>query len=121
MPPPATTSGHRKTFPAEFSGELQKASSPPDLFDPHTHSRSRAITTPTQPPLSCHRHPTITITTTTASPSSPSPPHAAAIRHSTRRVRSLWVLHHTRGAFDYVPRHLGCVRSGFAPQGCGRF
>ncbi|GJX95899.1 hypothetical protein Tco_0351697 [Tanacetum coccineum] len=62
-PPPRRR--RRKTFSADFSGYNQKRSPPPDLPDPHHHSRSRAVY-----PLRLPQPPP---------PSRPSPPHLAAI------------------------------------------
>ncbi|GJR41505.1 hypothetical protein Tco_1217189 [Tanacetum coccineum] len=62
-PPPRRR--RRKTFPADFSGYNKKRSPPPNLPDPHHHSRSRAVY-----PLRLPQPPP---------PSRPSPPHPAAI------------------------------------------
>ncbi|GKB03893.1 hypothetical protein Tco_0832036 [Tanacetum coccineum] len=87
-PPPATTSGHRKTFPVDFSGEHQICSSSSDLPNPLPHSPSLAFFPP--PPLrllshrSQHRHhhatpaaviTIIVINSSTAAPQPPQPHH----------------------------------------------
>ncbi|GJT98606.1 hypothetical protein Tco_1094124 [Tanacetum coccineum] len=51
QPPPATTSGHRKSFSVDFSGELQRYSSSMDLSDPPCHFPPLAT-----PHHHCHRH-----------------------------------------------------------------
>ncbi|GJS44070.1 putative reverse transcriptase domain-containing protein [Tanacetum coccineum] len=74
MSPPTTSCRRRKTFPADFSGQLQKHSSSPDLFDPYT----TLLHAPPPPPSVSTVAATLTPHSTPPSP----PPHRRHHHHN---------------------------------------
>ncbi|GKA44839.1 hypothetical protein Tco_0737635 [Tanacetum coccineum] len=114
----------RKTFPAEFSGEVQNGSSSPDLSahlthspplalfppPPQPHTNTTTITTPAPPPPSSPHRPRTTIPATTAVH------HKGCVGFGSDPTRQ-----HLKGAFGVIPPPQRCVWVDIHTTGCVGF